>query len=61
MQTLTKLKMAIINKAPIVMTAKGSLTRGIVSTLSEIAQRWRIEGHCSEQHFCKQNKFVLVR
>lgn len=52
MRLLTRLKMAIINKAPIVMTAKGSLSKGIVSTFSEIAQRRCRKGHLSEQHFC---------
>lgn len=55
MRVLTKLKMAIISKAAIVMTANGSLSKGIVSTFSEMAQRRRREGHCSEQHFCNEN------
>lgn len=59
MRVLTKLKMAIISKAAIVMTANGSLSKGIVSTFSEMAQRRRREGHCSEQHFC--NKISLFQ
>lgn len=52
---LTKLKMAMTSKAPIVVTANGSRSNGIVSTFSETVRRWRRKGHCSEQHFCKQN------
>lgn len=39
-----------------VMNAKGSLSKGIVSTFSEIMQRRRRKGHLSEQHFWLKKK-----